>query len=103
MVASCVIGAADLQQGEWKKAIADYDVAINTTAEIDIEGRTNRRGFAYRNLKQYNKALEDFDEVIEARPKDRSVSSARLCLSRDERERQSDRRSAYDPETEARR
>ncbi len=28
-----------LQQGKWKKAIADYDVAINTIAEVDVEGR----------------------------------------------------------------
>ncbi len=36
---------------------------------MDVEGRS-RRGFAYRNLKQYDKALEDFDKVIEAKPKD---------------------------------
>lgn len=34
-----------------------------------MEGRT-RRGFAYRNLKQYDKAIEDFTNVIEAAPKD---------------------------------
>ncbi|MEO6871576.1 MAG: tetratricopeptide repeat protein [Chthoniobacterales bacterium] len=29
-----------LQQGKWEKAIADYDVAINTIAAVDVEGRT---------------------------------------------------------------
>ncbi|MBA3650390.1 MAG: tetratricopeptide repeat protein [Chthoniobacterales bacterium] len=70
-----------LQQGKWEKAIADYDVAINTIAEVDIEGRT-RRGFAYRNLKQYDKALEDVDKVIEARPKDVEAYRRRVFVYR---------------------
>lgn len=70
-----------LQQKKWKKAIADYDVAINTIKEVDIDGRM-RRGFAYRNLKQYDKALEDFDKVIEAQPKDVEAYRRRAFLYR---------------------
>ena len=70
-----------LQQGEWKKAIADYDVAINTISAVDVEGRT-RRGFAYRSLKQYDKALEDFDQVIKAEPKDADAYRRRAYVYR---------------------
>ena len=58
-----------LQQRQWEKAIADYNVAINTVKKVDVQGRA-RRGFAYRNLKKYDLALEDFSKVIAAKPKD---------------------------------
>ncbi|MBA3609048.1 MAG: tetratricopeptide repeat protein [Chthoniobacterales bacterium] len=70
-----------LQQSKWAKAIADYTVAINSIREVDIEGRT-RRGFAYRNLKKYDLALEDFSKVIEARPKDAEAYRRRIYLYR---------------------
>ncbi len=54
---------------------------FNTIPEVDIEGRT-RRGFAYRNLKKYDKALEDFDKVIEKRPKDVEAYRRRVYVYR---------------------
>ncbi|MEO6871575.1 MAG: tetratricopeptide repeat protein [Chthoniobacterales bacterium] len=42
----------------------------------------DRRGFAYRNLKEYDKALEDFDKVIEARPKDVEAYRRRVYVYR---------------------
>ena len=44
-------------------------MAINSTRRVDVEGRL-RRGYAYRNLKQYDKAAEDFTKVLQAAPKD---------------------------------
>ncbi|MGI8437160.1 MAG: tetratricopeptide repeat protein [Chthoniobacterales bacterium] len=70
-----------LQQGKWEKAIADYNVSINSIADVDIEGRT-RRGFAYRNLKKYDLALEDFTKVIEAQPKDVEAYRRRVYIYR---------------------
>ncbi len=70
-----------LQEKKWKKAIADYDTAINTIAAVDVEGRT-RRGFAYRNLKKYDRALIDFTKVIEAKPKDIEAYRRRAYLYR---------------------
>lgn len=70
-----------LEQGKWKQAIADYDVAINSIAEVDVEGRT-RRGFAYRNLEQYDKALEDFDKVIAVEPKNVEAYRRRVYVYR---------------------
>ncbi|MBA3607714.1 MAG: tetratricopeptide repeat protein [Chthoniobacterales bacterium] len=54
---------------------------FNTIPEVDIEGRT-RRGFAYRDLKKYDTALEDFDKVIEKRPKDVEAYRRRVYVYR---------------------
>jgi tetratricopeptide (TPR) repeat protein len=59
---------AHMIKKDWKKAIADYDVAITTVRQVDVEGRM-RRGFAHRNLKQYDDAIEDFSRIIQASPK----------------------------------
>ncbi|MDQ6656150.1 MAG: tetratricopeptide repeat protein [Verrucomicrobiota bacterium] len=58
---------AYLQKKNWQKAIEDYNVSINTIRKIDVEGRI-RRGYAYRNLGQNDKAIEDFTAVIGHEP-----------------------------------
>ncbi len=70
-----------LLQKQWEKAIADYTVAINSISKVDVEGRS-RRGFAYRNLKKYDLALEDFSKVIEAQPKDAEAYRRRIYIYR---------------------
>ncbi|MEO5717474.1 MAG: tetratricopeptide repeat protein [Chthoniobacterales bacterium] len=70
-----------LLQNKWEKAIADYTVAINSVREVDVEGRS-RRGFAYRNLKKYDLALEDFSKVIEVQPKDVESYRRRVYIYR---------------------
>ncbi|MEO7723679.1 MAG: tetratricopeptide repeat protein [Chthoniobacterales bacterium] len=70
-----------LQQGQREKAIADYDVAINTIAEVDIEGRT-RRVYVDRALKQNDKATADLETILKLKPKDKDAAEQLKALQK---------------------
>ena len=56
------------EQGEFAKAIADFDKAI----ELDPKDGAafNSRGFAWRNLGEPDKAIADFNQALQINPKD---------------------------------
>jgi tetratricopeptide (TPR) repeat protein len=70
-----------LQNKEWNKAIAGYDEIIKGSKKTDVEA-LERRGFAYRNLKKYDLALEDFSKVIKKTPKDVEALRRRVYIYR---------------------
>lgn len=70
-----------LQKKDWEKAIADYDEIIKRSKKADVEA-LERRGFAYRNLKKYELAAEDFTKVIENKKKDIEAYRRRVYVYR---------------------
>jgi tetratricopeptide (TPR) repeat protein len=59
-------GAAYLNLGEYEKAIADLDQAIELDPEYALA--YNHRGAAYFSLGEYEKAIADYDRAIELDP-----------------------------------
>ncbi len=59
-------GLSSYRNGEYDKAIADYDEAIRLGP--DYAFAYNNRGLAYYCKKEYDKAITDYDEAIRLRP-----------------------------------
>jgi len=60
------IGISFGEAGEYEKAIACFDKAIELNPE-DAKAYNNR-GLAYANLKQYERAIEDYNKAIKLNP-----------------------------------
>jgi len=75
-------GVAYAKLGEHKRAIKDYDRAIELNS--NLAEAYNNRGVAYAKLGEHKKAIEDYDKAIELNPEDaeaygnRGITYARL-------------------------
>jgi serine/threonine protein kinase/WD40 repeat protein/tetratricopeptide (TPR) repeat protein len=68
-------GLTHLNLGEWDKALAEYNKAIELHPKH--AGLWNDRGNAYHALRQYDKAIADYSKAIELDPKLASAWSNR--------------------------
>ncbi|HMF19409.1 MAG TPA: tetratricopeptide repeat protein, partial [Gemmataceae bacterium] len=72
-------GLTHLNGGEWDKALADYNKAIELAPKN--AGLWGNRGKAYHGLGQYDKALADFSKAIELAPKNALAWNRRACAA----------------------
>jgi tetratricopeptide (TPR) repeat protein len=66
------------KRGQFDKAIADYDKAIELNPAD--EGLYNNRGMAHAYGKRYDRAIADFETAIELNPRDVSAYYNMACL-----------------------
>ena len=80
-----------LRQEKWRKAIGHYNDVIRM-APFRLEAYNNR-GWAYFHDKQYTRALEDFDKVLNSLPDDDYALEGKSAVINllDELEKQSNR------------
>ena len=60
-------GDSLIKQGQFKRAIVEYDKAIRLNPKYALA--YNNRGIAYRRLKQYRRAIEDYNTTLRLNPK----------------------------------
>ena len=60
-------GFVHLKKGDFDKAIEDYDLYLEKIDSNDAAAYNNR-GIAYRRLKQYERAIHDYNKAIELNP-----------------------------------
>jgi tetratricopeptide (TPR) repeat protein len=58
-------GSENVELGEYRKAIQDYDKAIHLSANLELY---NDRGLAYQASGDFDQALEDFQDAIGRNP-----------------------------------